>query len=481
MSTLKKNFIYNIILSISSLIAPLITFPYVSHVLGPTGIGQVNFVNSYIQYYILFSALGIPIYGIREVAKLNNSVLSRSNLFFELLIIRAIITFFLLFPYIFSIFYVNKFIYVDKFLFFGIFSLFLSIFDINWFFIGMERIKFITIRSLLFQILQIILIFILIRRECDVFYYFLIPIVINLLNVILNIKYSFNYISFESIKFKDLNFFCHISPLLILFSSIVAISVYNLLDVVILGFISNNENVGYYTVASKINKIPITLITALAPVILPSLSLAAMDKDNGLLKLIINKSINFVLLLSIPITFGIIILSPELINIFGGFEFKQAILTVKIIAPTIIFIGLSNVFGTQILIPLNKEKYLLISILIGTIISIILNSILIRFFNQNGAALTSFLSELAVTISTFYFAKKILDFKINYVYILYNILLSLFFIIFAFIFRHIFNSSLVILILTILCSSLFYFWFQIYVIKNELFFQFKLSIFSRNE
>ncbi|RYE58222.1 MAG: flippase, partial [Sphingobacteriales bacterium] len=194
MSTLKKNFFYNSILTLSTVLTPIISFPYIARVLDPGGIGMVSFANTFIQYFLLLSALGMPYYGIREIAK-TNSAEERTRVVAELTIIRFLITTIAIIIYIATVLVVPKLAQNAKFYWWGILTLFFGIFDINWFFSGLNDFKYIALRSVVFQVIQVLAYLVFVRNETDTFVYFTIPILVTLLNTLTNLTFIRKYLT----------------------------------------------------------------------------------------------------------------------------------------------------------------------------------------------------------------------------------------------------------------------------------------------
>ncbi|MGE5629217.1 MAG: flippase [Solirubrobacterales bacterium] len=478
MSQLKKNFIYNALLTTSGFVLPFITFPYVTRVLAPEGIGQVNFVNSFIQYFVIISSLGIPFYGVREIAKCRENLELRSKLLFELFILKLIFSFISLVIYLAIIFSVPRFYNYLSYYTFGIALIVIGTLDFNYFFSGLENFKYITVRTVFFQVVSVILTFIFIQTRTDTLKYFLIPIFISLLTVIVNTRYILKFVDVQALK-KKLELKKHIKPLVLLFSIMLFSSIYNLLDTTILGFITNDKYVGYYSAATKINKIPISLLMVLVPVMLPRVSNEFEKKNYIEIKRLVSKTIHFVILLGVPITMGLLAISPEIISLFSGAEFTPSITTLRILSPLAFIIGLTTNFSTQLLVPLGKDRQLLISVVIGTVVSILLNIILIPVLYQNGAAISNLAAEIVVLSTCYYFVSKFVEIYIPFKEIVLTFIACLPFWGIAFIVRCIFVSPLFILVITVLISGCYYFAVQNIFLKNIMVTELKSAVQRR--
>lgn len=402
---LVKNYIFNVILTVLNIIFPIVTFPYVSRVLGATGLGRVSFVNSIVNYFLIFAVLGIPNYGLREIARYSKDDNKSSKVFSEIFAIGAIASILVSTLYYSMIFTFDAFA-DDRVLYVvcGI-SLILNMFSIDWMYKGFEDYKYITLRSIIFKVISIIMLFLLVKTKSDYVMYAFISVIAlsgaNLINVIMAKKHV-------KLNLKNLKLRKHITPIMILLSTEIAINVYVNLDSTMLGLISGDAAVGYYTAAIKINKMVVPIVTSLGAVLLPRLAYYIKENNKEMFDKYITKSVQYVLFIAMPAATGLFMLAPEIIYIFSGEEFLPAITAMRLATPTILFLGISNLTGMQILIPLGKEKQLFYSVSIAAATNFILNLILIPKFAQNGAALSTTIVEGLVILLQWYHIKDYL-------------------------------------------------------------------------
>jgi O-antigen/teichoic acid export membrane protein len=467
--SLKKNLFYNVILSVSNIIFPVISFPYAARVLGPEGTGVANFAQSFCQYFTFFAALGIPVYGVREIAKVRDDVTARCKLFWELNIIRLGASLIVLIPYLILIFTVGKLeANLVMFLWGGIFIL-MNVTSMEWFFSGLEDFRYITIRSVLVKFLSLIILFAFVRKPSDVLIYFLINLFVLLLNGFFNIKYASKYIRWKSFDFSLFTFRHHFKPLIIIFWGIFAITVYVFLDTIILGFMSTNKAVGLYSASTKISKLSLTIITALGTVLVPRLSYAVSKNNKKEIDRLLSHSFNFVFTIGIPIALGTFMMASEITTVFSGKQFADSVISLQIMSPIVVIIGLASIFSVQILTPLAKDKYVMYGAIIGAVLSIVLNFILIPFFNQNGAAISYVVAELIVTVVAYRYSSKFLEFRIDLSLFVFPLLISLGFFPIFWLARMLFPSnSLYIIVFTVILSCIFYVSLQLWVFKNRI-------------
>ncbi len=463
--SLKKNVIYNTLLSASQVLIPLITFPYTSRVLGPNGTGQVGFADSLTNYFVVFAALGIPYYGIREVAKVKTDRNKLNQLFTELFLLHIIATVVLILVYLVFILCFQRLNSNATFFLIGCAILLTNVFPVEWLFQGLEEFKFITIRTLVIRVMIIILLFFVVKSPKDAILLY----VLNFFTVFINAVINFRYCKrFVTLTFTQLNLKKHLNPLFNLLASNLAINVYILIDSVILGFMSNDTAVGYYTSSSRINKMILNCVASFGFVLIPQVSSAYNDNNKERVKELISKSLSYVILVGIPIGLGMFLLAPQIIELLAGPTYYPAITTIKILSPLTLLMSLSSVFAIQVLNPIGKEKYLTYCVIAGMFVSIACNIVLIPSLQYNGTAITSIFTEIIIVILTYNLVKKFIGIKFNYYEILTAILSSLIFIPIYFFSLKFSSSGIVIIITNLLGSTLSYFLIQYYFFNDSL-------------
>jgi O-antigen/teichoic acid export membrane protein len=269
-----------------------------------------------------------------------------------------------------------------------------------------------------------------------------------------------------SLRVKKLEYRKHLKPLFLLFSTQIAISVYAVLDKVILGYMAEDKYVGYYAAALKVAKILLTVISALSIVMMPQMSKAFEEKNSERVRSLFNKSSNFVITIGIPITAGLMCLSNEIILLLSGKEFAPASLSLQIIAPIVFMVGFSNIFGIQILTANGKESVLLRCVIIGTILNVGLNLLLIPSLKHDGAAIAILMTEAMVTVLTGYFACREIDVRFDWKQTFIVIICCLpFWLIHKLVAS---DNMLLTICFSVSISVLYYLLIQVFVLKNEL-------------
>lgn len=401
--SIKSNYVMNSILTMSSFIFPLISFPYISRILLPIGTGKVSFATSLISYFLMFSQLGIPTYGIRACAKIrdNREELTRTvhELFFINLIMSGI-SYIVLFL---TLAFVSK-LWVDRTLYIIIsFTIILSAIGMEWLYKALEQYTYITIRSIIFKIIALIAMFLLVHTQNDYVLYGGITIFAASASNIFNFINVHKYIDFKPIGGYHLK--RHFKAIMIFFSMACATTIYTHIDTVMLGFMKTNEEVGYYNAAVKIKNILVSVVTSSGAVLLPR---ASYYIETGLLnefRRISRKMLNFVFLVSLPLMLYFFLFAQQGVYFLSGKAYAGSILPMQIIMPTLPLIGLTNVLGIQILVPLGKENTVLYSEIAGAITNLILNYILIPRFASSGAAIGTLVAEFVVFLVQFFALK----------------------------------------------------------------------------
>lgn len=459
--SIKKNFFYNAILSVSQLILPMATFPYVTRILLPKGLGDVNFVDNIVQYFMVVAALGIPLYGTREIAKAKNSPENLNKVFTELFFLHVLLSFLLSSSFLFAAFNISTLRDEFTLCIIGAGIIISNSFVINWLFSGLEEFGYITKVNLIVRLLSVASVFIFIKTPADKNLYYAISLVNMVLIAAINIHYAKKFVV---LRVNSLSLRKHFKPLIMLFSLSICTNAYVLLDSVILGFLKNTVEVGYYTVSMRISKLPISLISSLTIVLIPALSSITVNKKRT--ASIIDNSLSFTILLSIPISFGLFSLSPELVQVFAGEEFLQSVQSLRILSFIIVPIGVALVCY-QVLLPLNKEKLMMSTAIVGLCISLGLNFLLIPVLKSVGSATASLTTEITVAILLFYFSNNITKIFIPYKTVLHSTITSLSFVVIRGGVIGLFDNPVVAIILTIFLCTVLYLTVMIFVFKNE--------------
>lgn len=408
MSNLKANVIYSSILTIANYVFPFVTYPYISRVLGVTNIGICNFIDSIINYYIIFSMMGIGAVAIREISRNKDNKEKLSNTFNSILALNTISTAIVLIILFLSIILVPR-LYIHRHLMYiGAFKVLFNYLLIEWFYTGTENFKYITKRSIAIKLAYIICIFAFVRKSEDYNIYYLLSMLMIATNAILNLNHSRKYICFS---LSNINIKPYIRSFFLIGIYVILTSMYTTFNITFLGFTCGEKEVGIYTTATKLHAILLALFTAFTNVMMPHMSsLISKEKKEDFIKYI-NQSIQVLLLFAIPIVLYFIIYAPEIIYLIAGPGYESASTPMRIVMPLIFIIGYEQIGIMQILMPLKKDKEIFRNSVLGAGLGIIANIILVSYLKSVGSAIVWTISEIAVLSATHYYVTKYTSIK----------------------------------------------------------------------
>lgn len=479
MSSIKRNFFYSSILTVSNYIFPLLVFPYVSRVLGVTNMGACGFVDGIINYFILFSMMGISVVGIREVARVKYDEQKVTKAFSSLFFLNAITTLISLAILIIAIYTVPQLYDNKKLMFVGIIKLISNFLLIEWLYTGLEKFKFITNRTIFVKVLYVILIFLLVKNPDDYFLYYLLTTLMISINAVLNCFFAGKYLKFSAIS---LDFKIYRKSFIVLGIYAILTSMYISFNVIFLGFSAGNTEVGYYTTASKLYTILLAFYTAFTNVMLPRMSSLLGEGRIDEFKKLIYKSQDILFSFSIPLCIIAIVFSPEIIRIIAGKGYEGAIVPMRIIMPLMIIIGYEQILVLQILTPLQKDRSIFINSIFGAVTGIILNLLLVPFYKSVGSSIVWFTSECVVLISSQYFVNKYIGIKFPLKKFLINIFWSIPAIFLCLILKlYLFFDPFLNMVIAMILAGTYFFVLQLFFLKNEFFISVYHKIVFKNK
>lgn len=405
MNKVVKNYLYNLSYQILVLIVPLITTPYVSRVLGAKGVGIFSYTNSIVQYFILFGCIGLNLYGQREIAYVQHERDKRDKVFWELVVLRIITVSISLTVFYFTLASHGKY---KSVFFIMCLDILASLVDISWFFQGIEDFKKIVVRNFIIKIIGVVLIFTFVKSSNDLLLY----VICHSATLFLGNLSMWAYIPklVSKVRIKKLEIKKHIRPTIVLFLPQIATSIYIVLDKTMIGFLTGvEEEVAYYEQGQKIVKIVMALVTSLGTVMMPRVANLFKQNEVEKVKRYLSKSFRFVFFLSFPMMFGLMAVSRNIVPWFFGPGYDKVVSNMMIIAPILVIIALSNIMGTQYLLPTGRQKEYTLSVVIGCIVNFSMNLLLIPHFLSIGAAVATVIAETSVTGTQVFFTRE--DFK----------------------------------------------------------------------
>lgn len=401
----KKNFIYNSTITISNYLFPLLTYPYVTRVLGLSNIGICNFIDSVIYYFYLVSFMGITTCGIREIAKVKGHKYKMSKTFSRLLTLHVISTAVAIMILLICMYTVPKFYQYRDLLYVGVMKLVFQLFLIEWLYTGLEDFSYIMRRTIFIKFLYVISVFIFVHDVSDYKVYFCLSVAMVGVNALVNAVHARKFVKYK----VDFHVKQYLLPFFTLgFYSLIT-SMYTTFNVTYLGFVCGTDEVGKYTTATKLYSIIIALFTAFTGVMIPRMASLIEEGKMTEFKDKCQKSMSVLISFTLPAIVLFIIFSPDLVYLLAGKGFEGAYLPSRIVMPLLLIIGLAQILVMQILTPLKKDKAILFNSILGAVIGISLNIWIVPSYGAVGAAIAWLLSEIVVTTLAQFFVCKYVD------------------------------------------------------------------------
>lgn len=399
---MKDNIKYSFLNRIVNAIVPFVISMYLARVLNKNDLGTVAYGKNILTYFLVIAMMGVQEYGIREIAKNKNDAKAESQIFVELFVINSISTTISLLLYL-----IIQISNPERVIRSFIIIIVANYFNFDFLLIGRENYKLIALRNITQKILSIILVLALVRTNNDVGRYVIVYALTQFVLHIPDIIYSLKNIRRPVSK---INIIRHLKSIILLFGTAISLELYSQIDITMLGFWCTPSDIAVYSYSSKFIKMIVVLICSISTVLLPRISYL-QDKEE------INESVKWilklVLLFAFPVMIGGFIVSYDVMTFLYGDGFYEAGRIVRLLILLILICSLGNIFGTQVLVSQHKEKKLLISTIVGAITNIIFNSILIRYYGIEGAAIASLLSELFVMLLQIYYSRDLVCIRIE--------------------------------------------------------------------
>ncbi len=394
MNTLKRNILFKGILTFSNYIIGFVTFPYITRILGPSNFGLVNFAQNTVDYFLLFAAMGINTIGTREIAAVKDDPVKRSHVYSSILGTNVFFTIITLAIFFILIGIIPRFHEHRELFYIGSAKIVFSLFIVEWLFTGTENFRYITIRSLIIRLIYVISVFLFIKSPEDYLLYFILTTGVVVINSIINFVYSRKFVSLIWKSFKKGQF---IKSNIRLGIYSIMTSMYITFNVMYLGLVSSDTEVGYYSTAVKLYFVAVSLFSAFTAVMMPRMSALRANNEKEQVQKYIIKSFRLIFLIASPIIIISEFFSTDIIVLLSGYGYDPSVLPMRIIMPALFLVWISQVLAFQTLIPLRKDNILLISSLIGGGLAILLNILITPRLQATGTAITLLSCEFAVT------------------------------------------------------------------------------------
>lgn len=451
---------------VSNYLINLVLFPYCTRMLGVERFGTINFAQNIIQYFIFFAMMGITHIGVREIAKQTNQE-DRNKCYSSLLGLNLLYTIVALLIYLPLIFIVNRFSELKELFLLGGLQILFNTFTVEWFFRGTEDFRYITIRNVILKIIYVILVFLFVRKPEDYILFYALTVVMTIFNAVINYTYAKKKVHFLC---REINIRKYFKSSISLGTYSILTSMYTTLNVILLGFYWDDIQVGYYTTALKLYTIVLGFYSAFTSVMMPRmtslLGYGDTDSFNGL----INKSIELLFTIAVPMVFILMMLTPEIIVFLAGPEYYPAVIMSRIVVPMLLVVGIAQILSFQILLPKGFDKYTLYASIIGAIIGISANLIFTAKYAAVGTCITVVVTEVCVTL---YYLCVCLKFRLikysNLTMLKKHIIVSLPYLLLCYIPKLFLGSSILgVLTISLILCALYFVCSQVYILKNEM-------------
>ena len=408
MSSVKKNYFYNVGYQLLQFVLPLLTAPYLARILGAEGVGIYSYTNSIASYFVLFGMLGITNHGSKAIAMVRDDIDARNKMFCKIYNVQKISAGFALIVYLMYILFI-----ADEYRFFFVLQMFYvlsAMFDITWLFNGIENFKITTIRNCIVKVLSVCAIFSLVRDSSDVWLYVTIMSSSFLISQLVMWTQIKKYISFVKVPLRES--VEELKPIFTLFVPIIAYTIYRLMDKIMLGYITGDMvQMGWYENAEKIISIPIGLITALGTVMLPRMSSLVATNEKNKQEELISNSFVFSTLIAFSTGMGLIGTGNMIAPVLFGEEFYGCGDLIVLLSISIPFVAWANVIRTQYLIPNKRDSVYLLSTSTGAVVNLCFNIILIPMYGAIGSVVGSVVAEVSVFTVQLIKIRKEIDLK----------------------------------------------------------------------
>ena len=344
MPNIKKNLFFSILLTVANYLFPFLTYPYVSRILGVANIGACNFTDSVINYFILFSMLGIDTLGVREIARHKGDRESLNKAFSNLFLVNIILTATMLVVLVVLTFTVPKFAEHKDLMFFGAFKLVFNSLLVEWVYKGLEEFKYISLRSIAVKTLYVVSVFLFVRKREDLWIYYMLSCMMVVVNALVNIVMSRSKVR---LQFRGLELSATFKSLLVIGLYAILTSMYTTFNVLFLGFAAGETQVGLYTTATKLYGMIMALFTAFTGVMIPRMSNLVSGGEMEQFRTYYGKAVDYLFAFSFPVIIWMVMMAPDIVRVISGPEFGEAVKPMLIIAPLIFVIGYEQILVLQ--------------------------------------------------------------------------------------------------------------------------------------
>ena len=464
MISIKKNITLNLIKSLIAILVPMASFTYVSRVFGATNLGKLDYSKSIVQYFVIIGESGIPIYAVREFAKVKANKKQANRLFTEMFVLclctmTLAYTLFVVFVHYFSSFSVYKYYILIYSLIIGLNSL-----NIEWMFIAHEDYVYISFRTIIFQVFFLLGTFLFVKASSEKYliFYAALYVICNHGYYILNLFLHKRYAQFD---FSTINLAKHIIPILTVFAFTLSNSIYSIIDKTMLGAMAGDEQLGYYSLGTKLINVIVVLMNSIGAVFIARMTQYHEKKERTMFSTLARKGINLIMFVSLPLAIIMLLFSRLIVNVIGGAGYENSVCVARIMAIVTFILPLRMLIVNQILIPVGKEKLISSITTLGILFNICLNAVLIPLLKCEGASVATVASESFIFIACIFCTWDTVNIKDLFVDTWQYFVAILLFPVYYYIFYWVIGVSIFSMILIVLIGCLSYL-LVLYYLKN---------------
>lgn len=463
-TTVKKNILWNMLLTMSGYIFPLLTFPYVTRVLGAGNLGIVDYALGIVDYAVLFSTLGMGAVGIRYIAQSGDDLKRRNEVFSSLVTLHALLSLFALTIYLACVWLIPSLSGHRELYYVGAAKILFNVMLVEWLFQGMQDFRYVTLRTMAIRLLYVIGVFVFVRSRNDYTAYFYVTIAQAVVNALVNWRYARRYIRFR-LRLRGMREF--VFPVFSMGVNMILLSFYTTFNVIYLGSACDSEAVGFYTTATKLYGIFISIISAYNGVFIPHLNDLYARGELQQFRETVTKSIHLVSLAALPIITIGACLAPQIIRLVAGEGFERSVFPFQIILVQVLLVGIAQILENQVLLAFKKFREILICTIATTALAALIIIFYVPTYAEVAAAWAVALPHVFELILLFYFARKVIRFDSSINTILRNVLVCAPIVGLCLLTAQSFTHYFVVLIIAGAVSVIYYAAIQLWVVKDE--------------
>lgn len=452
------------LLTMSGYIFPLLTFPYVTRVLGAGNLGIVDYALGIVDYAVLFSTLGMAMVGIRYISQCGDDLKRRNEVFSNLVTLHALLSLVALVIYFCCVWFIPSLADHRELYFVGAAKILFNVMLVEWLFQGMQDFRYVTLRTMAIRLLYVIGVFVFVRSHDDYAAYFYVTIAQVAINALVNWRYAQRYVHFH---FRPRGMREFVFPVFSMGVNMILLSFYTTFNVIYLGSACGSEAVGYYTTATKLYGIFISVISAYNGVFMPHLNDLYARGELLQFRETVTKSIHLVSLAALPIITIGTCLAPQIIRLVAGEGFERSILPFQIILMQVLLVGIAQILENQVLLAFKKFREILICTATTTALAALIIVLYVPTHAEVAAAWAVALPHVFELALLYYFARKAIRFNSSINTILRNALVCLPIVAICLLIAQSFEHYLAVLFIASTISVAYYATIQLWVVKDE--------------